>query len=763
MKTSTKFNPTFTAVGIVFILAIIFTALSNIGQVNNNPPKGRDWQQYPPRATGFFVQQLREPLQTGENMIIEIQYAKGEVEDKSITIYPDEKNKVTFYDDGDKSHGDVKQGDNVYSAFVREDMESFKRQMTLYQDMFEKGDNRLLIFKHRVGTEVERKRPLFNEKAFNSFERVEISPDIFNIPAYGDPMKADKYKAVPVKIKKYTGLIVLPHLPGVLRDNALSDFAPEFLKQGFGPPPPPPPPTKQKCLFITDLSVITNSARTFNPCTNVGNPEGAWTFGTLMKGMANQTTTGVNAKEFVMHWLRRWTVDTTINGEFVKNRSSRMISLVITPWVRKARHNNALSITSANWQTEWMNTNQDSILKYAPFSLKAIVNRLDLRGNFGYGGSTNNSGETRFIFTIIRNTTTSNCRDSVGSGGFDGFNVIFEYGNTQTTCSSIKAFAQQWADLSNFSINSEAYRNALEAITHQVTDSNRKASKPNKNALNQLRTNEIAITNTISSSTDKSPRWQFREFHIMAGNHHLEQVPIHDEPADLFNGADGATVANATIMAGWVNSHAADIIVQNSNSVVPLTVSGTPFQAGKINYQSTSPLVAPGFWDGVGSGAGKITNDSARFFFSLNTCTGCHSAETHTDFTEADYVGIGTAYTSLTGSPAALINGTEHKVDISPFLTGRDAIFNGSGMLVAGDDSVSVAEDATDGTLTGLFFANDAAGRKYPGTTITRKWGFNDLQRRLQDLNNLTGSTCLPSFVFNLANIVFFQPVNMSD
>lgn len=759
MKTTTRFSPTFVVVGTLFVLAIIFTALGNKGQVNNPPPKERNWQQYPPMTTGFFVRQLKEPLPTGENMIVEIRYAKGEVQDRSITLYPDEKNKLTFYDDGNKEHGDVKQGDNVYSAFIKEDVEDFTRQMQQYQAIFEKGDNRLLIFKHRIGTEIQRKMPLFDEKAFGSFERVEIPFDIFNIPAYSDPMPG-KYRPIPVKIGTYSNRF-FPTVPIIVRDHAMSDYIPEFFKQGYGPPPPPPPVTKERSLFITDLSVITNTARTFNPCTNVGTPTGAWTFGTLIKGMANQNVTGVSAKEFTSHWLRRWTVDTTINNEFVKNRSAKMISMIITPWIRKARHNNALAISAANWQTEWTNTHQDSLLKYAPFSLKAIVNRLDLRGNFGYGGSTNNSGETRFIFSIIQNTASGNCRDSLGNAGFDGFNVIFEYGNVQTNCNAIKAYGQQWVDLSNFSVTSEAYRVALEAITHQVTDSNTKASKPNRNALNQLRTNEIAITNTGNVVNDKSPRWQFREFHIIAANHQLEEVPIHDEPADIYNGADGATAANAAILANWVNMNAAAIIVQGPASVVPPMVGANFFQAGKVNYQSTSPLVAPGFWNGSASGAGLITNDSARFFFSLNTCTGCHSADTHTDFTEANYVGIGTKYDALTNSPSVLISGTEHKVDISPFLTGRDAILV-NGNPIAGDDSVSVAEDNTDGTLTGLFFANDAAGRKYPGTNITRKWGFNDLQRRLQDLNNLVTSTCVRSFVLNLANIAFFRPVNMS-
>ncbi len=60
--------------------------------------------------------------------------------------------------------------------------------------------------------------------------------------------------------------------------------------------------------------------------------------------------------------------------------------MVIKPWLIKSNPGvPPISITLANWETFTLD------LKFAPFKLLAIVNRLDLRGNSGYGFS--NAGE----------------------------------------------------------------------------------------------------------------------------------------------------------------------------------------------------------------------------------------------------------------------------------------------------------------------------------------------------------------------------------
>jgi hypothetical protein len=71
-------------------------------------------------------------------------------------------------------------------------------------------------------------------------------------------------------------------------------------------------------------------------------------------------------------------------------------------------------------------------------------------------------------------------------------------------------------------------------------------------------------------------------------------------------------------VADFVNQNEATILTQLHT--VPPTFEGQPFQAGS----SINPIV---FWSAPG-----IANNDARQLFSLNTCNGCHGAETNTKF-----------------------------------------------------------------------------------------------------------------------------------
>ncbi len=709
------------------------------------------WEQAPPKADKVTVQQLSTPLATGENMRLEISYQNGAVKGTSVAMFIDERTQVVLNDDG--LNGDEKANDGTFSSFVREDLQGFVTAMDDFDRTLVSNKNNLMVFTGRTGSNVIRQRPFFDKAAFAGFAKVDISREIFSLPPVSPSGTITALMQGFNGTGYNGGVITNPGGVAIARTTA-----------GNGPPPPPPTIFKERSLLITALSVVEDPVRTFNPCTGVGNPNGAWTFKTLMKGMANQTFTGITAKEFTKHLVRRWTVDTTINGELVRNRASRAITFFIKPWIDKARGTTLPTVTLANWQSLWDGISQDNLLNNAPMKLTAIVNRLDLRGNFGYGGSANNSGETRFIYSVIRNSTVGGaCRDSISNSGFDGFNIIAEYGNKQTSCAAVKAYALQWANLSTMVLGSAAYNAALEVITHNVTDSNAVPSKPNRSALNQLRTNEIALTNSANSAPDRSPRWQFREFKIQASNKRLEEVPITLEPATKFNGAElgppATLLADVTVMSTWVNANS--VAIKNNTAVVPLLIGLTNFQGAKANYPSASPTLAPGFWDGRAGAV--ITDDTTREVFSLNTCTGCHSMEPKTVFTHVNYVGIGTSMNYWT-TLNAVTNGNQHKTHISPFLTGVDIIPTtlAGPPFILGDDSTSVAENLTDNTLTGFFWARDPAGRNYPGTGIVRKWGFNDLQRRSQDLTNLLNSTCFPIISVSAAQIAFFQPLNMS-
>ncbi len=320
-----------------------------------------------------------------------------------------------------------------------------------------------------------------------------------------------------------------------------------------------------RSLMITDLSVVEDPARTFDVCKppgSQGTKMGKWTFGHLMTEMANQSQTGLDPVAFTRRWLRAWETPQSVNGFAV-----------------------------------------------APFRLLAIVNRVDLADNLVYGGS-GSAGEARFVFGVLG----PNCTKLQ-------FAVIFEYGVTASGCVGLKAWAQKWFDLGALTFGA-SYNQALEAITETFAKAAAAPAKPNGSALNQLRTNEIAL----------GVPWELREFRLDSlegGN--LRQVTVKQTP-DL-------GINPTQRLVDYVNGNEALVVAEEH--VVPLDFPlGTPFLGGN------APTDDKTFWNNPVPPPPTITNREARFHFSLNTCNGCHNPETRTPFT---HVGPRAA-----GTPAAL-------------------------------------------------------------------------------------------------------------
>ena len=229
---------------------------------------------------------------------------------------------------------------------------------------------------------------------------------------------------------------------------------------------------KDHSLMITDLSVVEDPNRTWNFCNQTGNVDGAWTFKTLMKNLAStnpfQPATDAQVSNFVLKLVKHWTAQKTINQEKVPARPN-VTAKIIQPWLDRS-----FEAGAPNGQLD---------MRFAPFKLLAIVNRVDLRA----GGNTN-AGEGRFVFGLINSSCTNK----------EEFNVIFEYGVPKSGCSDIEAYAQQWFDLSNLTLGSAEYNQALQNITNQFTLCGTSPSKPNQSSLNKLRTNEVAIAPPVS-------------------------------------------------------------------------------------------------------------------------------------------------------------------------------------------------------------------------------------------------------------------------
>jgi hypothetical protein len=359
-----------------------------------------------------------------------------------------------------------------------------------------------------------------------------------------------------------------------------------------------------RSLVITNVKVVEDPSRTFNPCTNAGTPLGPWTFGYLMTQMANQPRTGIAPSTFVRQWLNKWMADQTTANGWTAAKRQQIKALVIDPW-EAASGGPGMPLD----------------LRKAPFRLLAIVNRIDLRNNSVYGGGS--AGEGRFVFGVLDMRRTGKIDPYTGQQQTGctptQFTVIFEYGIDRTGC-AIRDWGKQWYNLRNYVLGSAAYNAALQAITDQFTRANAAPRKPNGSALNQLRTNEIAIANPFPDST-----WQMREFRLPPpADGHLQEMNVKLTPDD--------TLRNTDLTANYVNADTPNILLQQHD--VPMFWLGFKFLGNHSNVPGGT------FWNNGPTVV--ITNRQARHLFSLNTCSACHSGETNTAFTHIKPAPFGT-------------------------------------------------------------------------------------------------------------------------
>lgn len=320
-------------------------------------------------------------------------------------------------------------------------------------------------------------------------------------------------------------------------------------------------------LMITAPPVVNDPGRTFDICGNVGNPNGAWTFKTLMSNMANTPLTGVDPADFVERWVRTWQTNHVLNTFPVPARPN-IGPLVLNSWPRIAGKLD---------------------LDRSPFRLLAIVNRVDLRGNSVYGSS--NAGEGRFVFGVVN-------RNSAGGCSTTRFTVILEYGVPIRGCPAVRSYGQQWDNLGNLVLGSPAYNAALQAITDQFTSANAAPGKPNGSAINQVRSNEIALA---------SP-WELREFVLRQGNPLLQISSTVQTPHHSWN--------NSGLLANYINANAAALVA--GTHTIPPTWAGQPFLTGSnLNFGVGNAQV----WNAPG-----VANQP-RHMLSLGTCNACHGGE----------------------------------------------------------------------------------------------------------------------------------------
>jgi len=356
---------------------------------------------------------------------------------------------------------------------------------------------------------------------------------------------------------------------------------------------PPALCNEDRCLTITDLSVVADPTRTFDVCNTNGtgnnvNPNGAWTFKTLMSNMANTPVTGVSAQVFIHAWLSRWlTNQTALNTDGSANAF---------PIPNRATGINTF-LTNTTDLPGWNPTNPATLdLNQLPFRLLAILYRPDLPGSSLYGSNT--PSEIRFVFGLVDRPS---CQPNSS-----GFAVIFEYAD-QTSCVGLRNRANQFItlDTGNPALPSAAYNAALQAITDNVTKANAAPTRANGSALNQARTNEVTF-GLFSSG----PPWELRQFDINASSHELLPNSINQTPDISVNGTKR--------LADCINDPGS-FLTSGCGTNVPInwepSTAAGPFLGSSIDYLSTFFFSAPG------------VSASARWNFSGNTCGGCHGAD----------------------------------------------------------------------------------------------------------------------------------------
>ena len=372
----------------------------------------------------------------------------------------------------------------------------------------------------------------------------------------------------------------------------------------------------ERSLFVTAVPVVENPARTAHPCTGAGAGLGVWSLGHLMTEMAGADDPATFTESFFALFDSAQTI---ANGL----AAPALTAGVLATWPRLP--------------------DGKLDLARAPFKLLAIVNRIDLAGNFSYGRV--GGAELRFVFQAM-NATSPTCAPLAGG---DSFLMILEYGVQRRTCSALRDWAQDWKALGAYTPGSSTYNALLEALTEEVVSAGAAPSKPRGSAINQVRTNQAE--NVVE-------RWVLREFRLTDAG--FAASGVKQTPQVPFNGARFG--AHASDLAAWINARQTQVL-NNRHSVTDFFDPATPTLAflGAISQNrpvhklmpgpAEEPLFLTSMWRATG-----IATSQLRHAFSLQTCDGCHGRETDTVF-----VHVGNATTGVQ---------VGHEALLSSFLTG---------------------------------------------------------------------------------------------
>lgn len=437
------------------------------------------------------------------------------------------------------------------------------------------------------------------------------------------------------------------------------NISPESQSQQRSKIPPRPTPRHpviiDRELIITELAVIEDPILTNPDC----GPLGVWSFKYLIEQMAGDRDPGSFALSLFTHGDSN-----QINGFSVPNRPA-VIEKIITPW--RARSGEQLDLASA------------------PVKLLAIVNRIDLR--HVTDNDVAHAGEGRFVFGVV--DETGKPLAPIGGTAVGGMTIILEYSLPAKSTTDLMRWAADWHELGRYRPGTWDYNCRLAMLTKRFTDRGRGKGRPNDSALNQIRTNEIALANpwelrewvideqsgllkaqqvaetpdflTMNNTADLTELLTANADKILSGQFSLSsQLEAGSAPAGPFFDLRPSlpietfdrnlTAAEATVAAGAMND---DFL----NSLLPFYLSGP-----KVNPIPGTDIVANVPWQ-----TPTAIDSEVRHRFALNTCSGCHRDETGVSF-----LHIG--FPESSRDRDVMSNGLGAPAFLSSFLTGSDSV-----------------------------------------------------------------------------------------
>lgn len=593
-------------------------------------------------------------------------------------------NKKVVFNDNGKS-GDLKARDGVYSAtvpytanLVLADQIKNAPERDSFDELVKHLVTHPMYEERRVVTDKRQIEHLLsildNKQVDRNFKVLrELAPELAKIPTKEllAKLEIDPQMVPLVELQPRKGMDTLVNIIGM----PVEVFA-SVLPGAISVP---------NSLMITHPNVVKDSTRTFNVCTNTGRKGGVWTFSYLMKKLSMgviDPATGVQItpEAYTLKWLHTWFSNQTVVTGYTANARPN-IQMVINSW-KAASPNGILNID------------------HFPAVLMGIVNRPDIGlGVNGIASLYDNTqgelkrGETRLVFVLV---DKNNQGFNYGDGDLIKpqldisikppkqtcqtipFTVIFEYNNAVSSCIPIRDWQKRWFALGNLPLGGSSYNSALASITTSIVN--------NKKLLAHLRTNEIALANP----------WEMREF-VLGKTGLLSLDPVDGTPDESLN----------------------------NTAAIPSCLTNNPSCEDASSPTPSSPT--PIIWDSP-----NFPTPFQRHKFAMTTCSGCHAAETATDFTHIGWSGTA-------------------EFRLSRFLTGND---NTNPLITVGSFNSSENFNPFSKLTDNPTGDNPVANNQFTSSSSIYDSNsnvviYNDLARRQGVMADIVSMSCKEKIIFH--------------